>query len=143
MNNKWHVRFLSLADHIASWSYDPSSTVGAVIVRPNRTISSLGYNGFPRGVCDSDERYKSRSTKYNFICHAEANAIVSASENLSGHTIYSNLFPCNECSKLIIQSGISKVVTRKPDKEFKERWKESLEVSETMFKEANVEIIYA
>ena len=135
---KCHKRFARLASHIASWSRDPSTTVGSVIVRPDRTISSMGYNGFPRGVIDSDERYADRPTKYRFICHAEANAIVSAHEPLTGHTLYATLFPCNECAKLIIQSGIKTIVSYHTDNE---RWTDAHKVALQMFEEAKVEVI--
>lgn len=135
---KWHKRFLDLAAHVASWSRDPSTRVGAVVVRPDRTVSSMGYNGFPRGVVDSDERYTDRPTKYQFICHAEANAIVSASESLVGHTLYATLFPCNECAKLIIQSGIKAVVAPTAGNE---RWTESHQIASQMFDEAQIEVI--
>ena len=136
---KWHKRFLDLADTFASWSRDPSTRVGAVIVRPDRTVASLGFNGFPRGVIDDPDRYNNREIKYKFTCHAEANAIVSAHGSLVGHTLYSSpLHPCNECAKLIIQSGIKSVVTRPP---VDPRWKDSFSVASQMFKEANVEVI--
>ena len=136
---KWHKRFLDLADHISNWSRDPSTRVGAVIVRPDRTITSLGYNGFPRGVDDSSDRYDNRPLKYQFTCHAEANAIVATHERLDGHTIYSSpLHPCNECAKLIIQSGIRTVVSRPP---MDPKWVESFSIASQMFREANVEVI--
>ena len=135
---KWHKRFLDLAATVARWSRDPSTRVGAVIVRPDRTVSSMGYNGFPRGVSDIDERYNDRPTKYQFICHAEANAIVSAHEPLVGHTLYATLFPCNECAELIIQSGIKTIVA---PKEGNERWTDSHKVASQMFEEAKVEVI--
>jgi dCMP deaminase len=135
---KWHKRFLDLAAHVASWSRDPSTRVGAVVVRPDRTVSSMGYNGFPRGVIDSDERYADRPTKYQFTCHAEANAIVSVSESLVGHTLYATLFPCNECAKLIIQSGIKTVVA---PAEGNKRWTEAHQIASQMFDEAKIEVI--
>lgn len=132
---KWDKRFLGLTDHVAQWSKDPSTKVGAVIVRQDRTIASIGYNGFPRGVIDSDERYNDKQTKYNFVCHAEANAILNAKEPLHNCTIYvSPLFPCKDCAKLIIQSGIWSVVAREPKLE---RWQSSYDVSLDMFKETN------
>lgn len=111
----WHRRFLALADHVAQWSRDPSTKVGAVIVRPDRTIVSVGFNGFPRGVRDLLERYADRPTKYSMVVHAEANAILTAREPLHGYTLYSTLMTCNECAKLIIQAGISQVVAPRPD----------------------------
>lgn len=137
---KWHRRFLELANHVATWSRDPSTRVGAVVVRPDRTIASMGYNGFPRGVNDTPDRYNERSVKYQFTCHAEANAIVSAKEDLSRAVLYSSpLHPCNECAKLVIQSGIKTVVTQAPTEE---RWADSFKIASQMFEEAGVEVIY-
>lgn len=110
----WHARFLDLARHVATWSRDPSTQVGAVIVRPDRTVASIGFNGFPRGVRDLPERYNDRPTKYQFVVHAESNAILTAREPLHGYTIYSSLLTCNECAKLIVQSGIREVVAPSP-----------------------------
>jgi dCMP deaminase len=110
----WHRRFLDLARHVATWSKDPSTQVGAVIVRPDRTVASLAYNGFPRGVDDDPRRYADRPVKYSMVVHAEANAILTAREPLAGYTLYSTLMTCNECAKLIIQAGISQVVTPRP-----------------------------
>lgn len=138
-NLKWDRRFLGLAEHISEWSRDPSTKVGAVIVRPDKTIVSLGFNGFPRGVDDLADRYNHRETKYQFICHAEENALLTAGENLSGCTIYTHPFhPCNECAKLIIQSGIKRVVT-KPTKEGS-KWEKSFAVAKTMFDEAEITV---
>ena len=106
----WHNRFLDLASVIAQWSKDPSTKVGAVITRPDRTIASVGYNGFPRGVDDAPEIYEDRPTKYMRVVHAEANAILSAREPLHGYTLYVYpLHPCSNCSGLIIQAGIKRV----------------------------------
>lgn len=118
MVSKWDRRFLDMAAFVATWSKDPSTQVGAVIVRPDRTIASVGYNGFPRGVSDDDARYADRSLKYPMIVHAEMNAILSAKEPLLGYAIYvTPLAPCATCAGAIIQSGIKRVVAtcRKPD----------------------------
>jgi dCMP deaminase len=112
MSAKWDERFLALAEHVAQWSKDPSKKVGAVVVRPDRTMASIGFNGLPRGVSDSAERYEDRALKYPMIVHAELNAVLTAAEPLTGYTIYAALFPCNECAKAIIQAGIARVVTR-------------------------------
>lgn len=139
--SEWNKRFIGLASEIATWSKDPSTKVGAVIVRPNNTIVSLGYNGFPRGVRDDPDRYNDRETKLKYVCHAEANAIINGREALSGCTIFSYpLHPCCECAKLIINSGIKRVVTKAPVNN--ERFKESFEAASIMFKEANVEVEY-
>lgn len=108
---KWDKRFLGLAHHIGQWSKDPSTKVGAVIVNQDRSIVSLGYNGFARGVEDMQTRLIDRPTKYEFVVHAELNAILSASRSLHGRTLYvSPLHPCPACASAIVQSGISKVV---------------------------------
>jgi len=75
---KWDVRFLELAKQIASWSKDPSTQVGCVVVGPDREIRSTGFNGLPRGIEDTEERLNNREMKYPLICHAEENAIMHA-----------------------------------------------------------------
>lgn len=137
-NQKWDLRFIDLADYISTWSRDPSRKVGAVIVRPDKTVASLGFNGFPRGVEDTEDRYNDRDTKYKFVCHAEANAILTANERLHGYTLYvSPLYPCHECAKMIIQSGITRVVTRPI---IPGSWSESNQFAEIMFNEAKVSV---
>ena len=133
----WDDRFLKLAQHIAQWSKDPSTKVGAVIVRPNRTIASVGYNGFPRGVND-DERLNDRPYKYAMTVHAEANAILSANERLDGCTLYvTPLSPCSSCASIIIQSGIRRVVAYMPHQP--EHWADSFAIARTMLDEAGIE----
>lgn len=135
---KWDERFLDLSDRIAIWSKDPSTQVGAVIVRSNRTLVSIGYNGFPRGVEDTFERYEDRETKYQMVVHAEINAILTATEELNGCTLYvSPLHPCPQCAAAIIQVGIKRVVSRVNRRE---DWKERLAVSQKMFEEAGVQL---
>ena len=87
-SEKWDGRFLDLATFIAEWSKDPSTKVGAALVRPDRTIAAVGFNGFPRGVLDHVERYEDRPTKYEMVVHAELNALLSSRESLEGYTIY-------------------------------------------------------
>lgn len=97
-------------------SKDPSTQVGACIVNDDNRIMSVGYNGFPRGCSDDEYPWdrsgsKGSETKYPYVCHAELNAILNAGGNsLRGCRIYVALFPCNECAKAIIQSGISEVI---------------------------------
>jgi dCMP deaminase len=132
----WDERFLQLAQHIAQWSKDPSTKVGAVIVRPNRTIASVGYNGFPRGVND-DERLNDRPYKYAMTVHAEANAILSANERLDGCTLYvTPLSPCSSCASILIQSGIKRVVAYMPHQP--EHWVDSFAIARTMLDEAGI-----
>lgn len=137
-SEKWDKRFIELAEHVAGWSRDPSTKVGAVIVDVNKNIVGLGYNGFPRGVSDADERYQDRPTKYSMVVHAEANAIINANKSVRDCTIYVwPLFSCNECAKLIIQSGITRVVSPKPDSA---RWQSSYDTSKLMYDEAGLEV---
>jgi dCMP deaminase len=137
----WTQRFMELAAHIATWSKDPSTKVGAVIVDKKRRVIGLGYNGFPRGVSDSKDRYEHRPTKYKLVVHSEANAILNANANRSveGCTLYTTKFPCTDCTKLIIQSGIAEVVTPVAP-EGDRAWTEDAEVSKVMMLEAEVTI---
>lgn len=134
--NHWDYRYLDLASHVGSWSRDPSTKVGSVVVRNDKTIASLGFNGFPRGVEDADDRYADRDVKYPMVVHAEMNAILAAHEPLHGYTIYvSPLFPCSTCAGAIIQAGIKLVVATKSDRP---GWQTSFEISKLMFEEAGV-----
>ena len=112
----WDEYFMGIAVLSAKRSKDPNTQVGACIVNKNNKIMSVGYNGFPAG-CDDDVFPWDRSaedrfnTKYLYVCHAELNAILNArGTNLTGNRLYVALFPCNECAKAIIQSGISEVI---------------------------------
>lgn len=132
--SKWTKRFLDLADHIAEWSYDPRTKVGAVIVDSHNRIISIGYNGFPRGVKDLSNRYNDRPTKHLFVAHAERNALDNSPMTVEGCTLYVPLMPCNECAKSIIQRGITKVVCYEANREDVFNW----DITQTMFKEAGV-----
>ena len=109
----WDEYFMGIALLAANRSKDPNTQVGACIVSPENIIISTGYNGLPNG-CSDDEFPWERSgeeTKYPFVVHAELNAILNAGGRvLRGARLYVALFPCNECSKAIIQSGISEIV---------------------------------
>lgn len=110
----WDEYFMGVAILSAKRSKDPGTQVGACIVTPDRRIVGVGYNGLPTG-CSDDEFPWDRegdflNSKYAYVCHAELNAILNSTKNLKGCTIYVDLFPCNECAKSIIQSGISEIV---------------------------------
>lgn len=110
----WDEYFMGIAMLSACRSKDPNTQVGACIVNDRNRIMSVGYNGFPSG-CDDDEFPWERegsafNTKYAYVCHAELNAILNASGDLRGCKVYVALFPCNECAKAIIQSGIKEVI---------------------------------
>ena len=138
---KWASRYFEIAKLVSTWSKDPSTKVGAIIVGDKGQIISQGYNGFPRGVEDLQERYDHRETKYKFVVHAEMNAILNALYNGSsvvGASIYIHNLPvCQECAKAIIQSGISRVYI---DTEIEGKWLDAWQFSKTMFRESGVEI---
>jgi dCMP deaminase len=99
----------------AKRSKDPVTQVGACIVDENNKIVGIGYNGFPIGCSDDElpwgkESQNTNDTKYPYVVHAEANAILNSTKDLHGSRIYVALFPCNECTKLIIQSGIREII---------------------------------
>ncbi len=102
----WDERFLELATLVSSWSKDPSTKVGCVLVGPDKVVLSVGYNGFPRGVEDSSERLNQRDIKYRMVQHAETNAIQNAQGNLRGATVYVTHKPCSNCCGALIQAGL-------------------------------------
>ena len=109
----WDEYFLGVAMLAARRSKDPSTQVGACIVSPDNIIISTGYNGMPKGCSDDEFPWgrEGAETKYPFVVHAELNAILNASgRDLRGSRVYVALFPCNECAKAIIQSGVKEVV---------------------------------
>lgn len=139
---KWRARFIGLCDHIAGWSEDRDFQVGAVVVGPGEEIRATGYNGFPRGVSAQDERRFDRASgeKFFWFEHAERNAIYNAARAgtaLAGCTIYVNRFPCADCARAIIQSGIVCVeCPPRPRNDGKLDY--SFAVSETLLAEAGV-----
>jgi dCMP deaminase len=146
MNAKWIERFINLAAHVATWSKDPSSQVGAVIIRPDRSVAGVGFNGLPRAVSDDPARLADRDQKLLYTVHAELNAILAAREPLHGYSIVVYPFqPCAACAAAIIQAGISEVICPKmgdsstPPSNLSTastRWGASFEAARTMFREA-------
>lgn len=110
----WEEYFMGVAKLSAMRSKDPGTQVGACIVNKDLRIVGIGYNGLPQGCSDEIFPWSNTgeftNTKYPYVVHAEANAILNATTNLKGASIYVTLFPCNECTKLIIQSGIKEIV---------------------------------
>ncbi|HBT59269.1 MAG TPA: cytidine deaminase [Acholeplasmataceae bacterium] len=110
----WDQYFMGVAMLSEKRSKDPNTQVGACIVNQDKRIVGIGYNGFPQKLNDDDFPWEKdgefEDTKYPYVVHAEANAILNATQNLKGATIYVTLFPCHECVKLIIQSGITELV---------------------------------
>ena len=141
----WAKRFMGLCDHVASWSEDPHFHVGCVVVAPTgNVIRALGYNGLPRGVAAEDDHRFDRESgeKFYWFEHAERNAIYNAARTgtpVDRCTIYINRFPCSDCARAIIQSGITRVVCpKKPARDGK--LDHSFDVSETMLTEARIDL---
>lgn len=111
----WDEYFMGLAHLSALRSKDPNTQVGACIVSKDLKVVGIGYNGFPRGCNDDDFPWERKAesnlnTKYPYVVHAELNAILNSNVSLNNCTLYVSLFPCNECAKAIIQSGIKRIV---------------------------------
>lgn len=143
---KWDLRFLELAKLVSTWSKDPSTKVGAVITRPDRSIVSVGFNGFPMKCGDNPDTYNNREEKLKRVLHAEVNAILLARTDVTGYTMY--VYPpaigpsCNRCAVAIIQSGISKVIHyKKEDSDFNSRWSEPCLLGLSLFQEAGVKVV--
>jgi len=133
---KWELRYLEMAKLVSTWSKDPSTKVGAVIVDSDNTVISVGFNGLPRRIQDTDQRLNNRDIKLKMIIHAEINAIITAKRPLNGTTIYTYPFmSCSQCAGLIIQSGICRHISYKTNNE---RWKDSFDLALEMFDEARV-----
>lgn len=114
MSDKWDQRFMDMAKMVASWSKDPSTKCGAVIVKGKKVVG-IGYNGFPRGVEDHADRLMQRELKYELVVHAEVNACLDAGRDSEGGTMYvwpSLMVPniCPSCAKVAVQAGIKEVV---------------------------------
>jgi dCMP deaminase len=133
----WDTRFLELAEHIASWSKDPSTKVGAVITDRRNRVISVGFNGFASGVKDTDERLNDRTLKYPLTIHAEKNAILFASRDLWDCRLYCTFMPCTPCADVIIQAGIKEVIAYGSTND---RWDESQKLAIEVLAESHVEI---
>lgn len=137
------LKYLELCDYISDWSNDTARKVGTVIVKDD-VIVSLGYNCFPSGVKDNIEQRYERPVKYFFTEHAERNAIFHAAKTgvgLKGAVMYLRWFPCADCARAIVQSGITTVVCSKPKLDHV-RWGESFKKALLMFNECKIKLIY-
>lgn len=140
MSDHWDRRFVFLAFKFAEWSKDPSTKVGCVVFGGDREIRSTGYNGLPRGVEDTYERLNVREQKYPLMVHAEENCVAHAARigvSLKGCTAAVTFPPCSRCSRLLIQSGVDRVVIPAwvpvPD-----RWISDISLGNDMLQEAGV-----
>lgn len=141
-NTHWDSRWMALAQLVATWSKDRGRKVGAVIVGPDNEVRSTGFNGIPRGVDDDvEERHDAASgEKYLWVSHAERNAIYNAAllgVSTKGCTIYVPWYPCIDCAKAIVQSGIGRIVCFEPDLA-DSNWGKDFEKSLIILGEGNV-----
>ena len=120
----WDVRYLRLAKYVAQWSKDPSTQCGAILVRPNKTLASVGFNGFARGMDDAEHLYNDRPVKYSRVIHSEWNAIrASRDHDLEGYAVYAwPMPPCDNCTNALIQKKVSRCICPAPSAEKLERW---------------------
>jgi len=142
---KWDKRFMEQAKFVSEWSKDKNTKTGAVIVNDENTELVMGYNGFPRGADDDNhpKRYE-RPDKYFWTEHAERNAIYKAARlgiPTVGTKMYCTYFPCADCSRAIIQAGITRLYTEKPDFNH-HKWGESWVEALIMLRECGVEVIW-
>jgi dCMP deaminase len=144
----WDRYFLNMLEGVAARSKDAHTKVGVIIVGPDQEIRSTGYNSFPRGINDNLPERQERPAKYLFFEHGERNAIYNAARvgiPLKGCKLYVCFYPCADCARAIIQSGIVEVIFDGADFEAKEkawneRWKEQMDATKQMFAEANVTV---
>lgn len=140
--NHWDERFIRIANEVATWSKDPGTKVGAVLVL-NRRIIATGYNGFPQNIEDTIDRYSNRELKLAYTVHAEVNSILNAAKNGSqtkDSTLYVTFSPCVNCAASVVQAGVNTVVcpctSTAP-----ERWRKSFQMGQSLLKEAGVKVL--
>lgn len=131
----WDECFMRMAHLIARRSKDPSTNAGAVIANQKNVVVGLGYNGWPRGTDDNAFPWERTGdlddTKYAYVVHAEENAVYNANAKTEGCKLYATLFPCNECSKTIIQNGITEVIYESDKYHDEPAWKASRRLLDT------------
>jgi len=139
--HKWDHRYIEMAQLVSTWSKDPSTKVGSVVVGSKGQILTQGYNGFPRGIQDTKERLNDRPTKLKYVVHSEMNCIYNASfsgVSLENSTLYVYGLPvCSDCAKGVIQVGIKRVIMCYPSN-IDDRWRNSFEDTSKMFVESGV-----
>ena len=141
--DKWDARFLRIASEVSSWSKDPGTRVGAVLVCARRIIAT-GYNGFPANISDKTDRYLNRETKLKLTVHAEVNAIINAAKSgasTQGSTLYVTFSPCIHCAIAVIQSGVCRIVCPTIESA-PERWRDNFVEGAQVLREAGISITY-
>ena len=140
---KWDRRFLRIAEEVRTWSRDPGTKVGCVLVLDKRIIS-VGFNGFPQNLSDSLELYQDRDYKLAVTVHSEANAILNAAKNgakTQGATAYVTFPPCSQCAAALIQAGVERVVCPDPA-QAPERWRANFRLGNQMLYNSGVKLLY-
>lgn len=139
----WDEYYLELARYVSKRSRDPSTQIGAVIVRPDKSVCSVGFNGFPQRMPDNPELYANREEKYSRIVHGEMNALIfSRDQSHQGYTLYTwPMLSCDRCFVQMVQAGITRFVAPKPTPDKLERWGTAFERVKQYAKECGVEIV--
>ena len=143
LSNKWDNRYMELAKAVSTWSKDPSKKIGAIAIGSKGQVLAQGFNGFPRGIDDTDERLNDREIKYKYVVHAEMNLIYNATFNgisLDGSTVYIYGLPlCSECAKGLIQVGVKRIVMSRDSLESADdKWLESFELTMQLLNESGI-----
>jgi dCMP deaminase len=137
---KWDIRFLEMAKLMSTYSKDPSTKTGAVLVKSDNTVQGVGFNGFARRMPDLEEYYNDREEKYSRIIHAEINAMLLANGPIRGCTLYTYPFCCcDRCCVQMIQADVFRFVYPSPSEDALSRWGKSFEKSRKYFKETGVQ----
>ena len=137
--DKWDQRFIRIATEVSTWSKDPGTKVGAVLVQERRIIAT-GYNGFPHGISDDLGRYDERPLKLAYTVHAEVNAILNAAKNGSqtdGSALYVTFAPCVRCATSVIQAGVTRVICPSVESA-PERWRSDFNMGRQLMTEAGI-----
>jgi dCMP deaminase len=139
--DKWDIRFLRIAREVSTWSKDPSTQTGAVIVRPDKSLCSVGFNGFPQNMPDLPEYYANREEKYSRIVHCEINArAFSRDQGHEGYILYTWPFSsCDRCAVEMLQNKIARFVWPQASEDVMSRWAASIERTKRYYSEAGVE----
>jgi dCMP deaminase len=139
---EWDLYFLNMAKTASIKSKDPSTKTGAVITRPDHSVASIGFNGFPAGMPDDASLYENREEKYSRIVHCEMNAVMYARERLQGYTLYTWPFAsCDRCVVHMIQAGITRFVAPVLPAHLEDRWGASLAKTKQYLRECGHELV--
>jgi dCMP deaminase len=139
---EWDIWYLNMARYVATKSKDPSTQAGAVIVRPDNSLCSIGFNGFPKGMSDDPALYADREKKYSRTVHCEMNAEIFTQERIKGYTLYTWPFSsCDRCAVSMIQAGIKRYVFPEMPPEKASRWDAVMKLAQDYMREAQCEVV--